>query len=232
MKVLYGGEPANVALLKLLRILTGMSWYRFFCCPLDQKAEFLHLSEFLLAGNTLTKNLLPEFDNFFGPADDFNNITGEEFVFSEHHYFKAFSFPEDGPRLIHEEGLNQLVAVLYRPKKQKYDIYRNPDGDPRQPFNQHLCAYNTRHIISRWPAEVKMAVFQWYECCRQQMIEENPDIFSGGSGEEARYGLISVMRVIAEGGIHGTFDQVQKMFVKMWMVELNEKYLEAKRAMK
>ncbi len=62
------------------------------------------------------------------------------------------------------------------------------------------------------------------------MIEQNPDIFSGGINEAAKYGLISVMRVIAEGGIHGTFEQVQKMYVKMWMVELNEKYEESKRA--
>jgi hypothetical protein len=37
------------------------------------------------------------------------------------------------------------------------------------------------------------------------------------------------MRTIAEGGIHGDFEKVSGMYVKMWMVELNEKIEEAKR---
>jgi hypothetical protein len=45
----------------------------------------------------------------------------------------------------------------------------------------------------------------------------------------AKYGLINVMRTIAESGIHGDFDKVQKMYVKMWMMELNEKIDEAKK---
>ena len=76
---------------------------------------------------------------------------------------------------------------------------------------------------------VKLAIFHWYQACRQKMISENPDVFTGGSGEVAKYGLLSVMRTIAESGIHGDFDKVQKMYVKMWMMELNEKIDEAKK---
>lgn len=230
MDILYSDQATETALLQLLRIITGMGWYRFFRCPLDQKAEFLDLTYFLVNESDLTKNVLPEFDKLYGPADDFNNITGEEFVFSEDAYFKSFiPATETDPRVIIEDGLNGLVAVLYRQKKKGYDLARNADGDPRQPFNQNICEYNAKHIISKWPRSAKLAVFTWYEACRKQMIDSNPDIFTGG-GEQARYGLISVMRVIAEGGIHGTFEQVQKMYVKMWMVELNEKYEESKRA--
>ncbi len=230
MKVIYSEESADTALLSLLRIITGMSWWRWCRVPVWEKMEFLYLTYFLISSNTLNKNLLPNIGNFYGPADEFNNITGDEFVFSEDFYFKCFTTDENGQRVFDEKGLNQLVAVLYREKKPGYNTKINPDGDARQPFNQNICAYNAEHTIRKWPMAVKLAVFTWYEVCRQEMIEQNPEIFSGGSSEPARYGLISVMRVIAEGGIHGNFEDVQKMYVKMWMVELNEKHEEAKRA--
>lgn len=230
MEVLYGGYEVNTAQLKLLKILSGISWYRFFRVSIKEKSEYLYLIHFLVNENTLTKQLLPSYRGYIGPADDFNNLTGEEFVFSEDFYFKSFSRenPEE-PRTIHIEALDQLVAVLYRPAKKNYNLERNPDGDARQPFNQNLCAYNASHVIRTWSIFAKLAIFTLYEACRQRMIESNPDIFSGGSSEPAKYGLLSVMRVIAEGGIHGTFEQVQKMHVHLWMMELNEKYEEAKR---
>lgn len=207
-----------------------MSWYRFFKAPMIDKAAFLDVTYFLVNENTLTKQLIPGYNGLCGPADDFNNITGEEFIFSEDFYFRSYTkAPDQAFRVMNESVLNDLVAVLYRKKKPGYDTRLNADGDPRQPFNQNICAYNSIAIISKWPFAAKLAVFTWYEACRQQMIEGNPDIFSGGEAEPAKYGLISVMRVIAEGGIHGTFENVQKMYVKMWMVELNEKADEIKR---
>jgi len=230
MKVLYTDDNADTALLSMLRIITGMSWWRWCRVPVWEKMDCLYLAFFLISSNTLTKNVLPEYRGFYGPADDFNNIKGDEFVFSEEYYFKSFTQQEEGgDRVFNTEYLDELVAVLYREKKQGYDVKRNPDGDVRILFNQNICSYNAKMIISQWPMEAKMAVFTWYEVCRKEMIEQNPEIFGGGSGEPARYGLISVMRVIAEGGIHGTFEDVQRMEVKMWMVELNEKAEEAKR---
>lgn len=207
-----------------------MSWFRWCRTPITEKAEFLDLPEFLINENDLTKQCIPVYKGFFGPDDDFNNLTGLEFVFSEHFYFTSFTKSEDGnARTMNEEGLNNLVASLYRPKKRWYNRKKNPDGDPRKPFNENLAMYYAKKVVNKWPMPVKLAIFTWYECCRQKMIESNPDIFSGGSAEPARHGLISVMRVIAESGIHGDFEKVTKMFVKMWMIELNEKADEAKR---
>lgn len=233
MEVLYGNYEVDAARLKLLKILTGITWFRFFMAPLAERAEHLHLCHFLINGNDLTRQLLPVYKGFHGPADDFNNITGEEYVFSEDFYFKSFEIDEKArTRIMNEQYLNELVAVLYRPKKRGYDLKLDKDGDARQVFNQNVCAYHAKYTIVKWPLAAKLAVFTWYETCRKNMIDQNPEIFAGGSGEPAKYGLISVMRVIAEGGIHGTFEAVQKMYVKMWMVELNEKAEEAKRVNK
>lgn len=216
-----------------------MSWYRFFKCKMEELEEFLYLTFFLYNSNDLTRQLIPSYKNFHGPADDFNNITGDEFVFSEDYYLKYSGlFPslsgEGGSDRRSETDeanrcLNELVAILYRPLKKNYDTARDPDGDLRVPFNQNICAYNARHKIKRWPLHIKLAIFHWYQGCRQKMIDDNPDIFTGGNSEPAKYGLLSVMRTIAEGGIHGDFDKVQKMYVKMWMMELNEKMEEGKK---
>ena len=204
-----------------------------FTIPVAVKADYLYLTHFLINENNLTKQLLPVYKGFYGPDDDFNNITGEEFIFSEDFYFKSFKKAGvNEPRVMQEDMLNNLVAVLYRAKKKGYDTAINKDGDARETFNQYKCSYIAENYISRWPMNMKLAVFTWYETCRQNMIESNPEIFGGGSGEPAKYGLLSVMRVIAEGGIHGTFENVQKMYVKMWMIELNEKAEESKRAEK
>ena len=232
MEVLYGNYEVDAARLKLLKILTGVSWFRFFRIPLAEKAAYLDITHFLVNENTLTKQLLPIYKGYYGPADDFNNITGEEFVFSEDFYFKSFTTNDDGQRIMNPAALNELVAVLYRKKKDGYNLKKNIDGDARESFNQNISTYNAKRKISKWPLAAKLAVFTWYETCRHQMIEANPDVFGGGSNEPAKYGLLSVMRVIAEGGIHGDFEKVTKMYVQLWMMELNEKIEEAKQAAK
>jgi len=222
--VLHSTADVDSSLVQLFRILANMSWFRFFSTKAEDMADFFYLCYFLVKENGPVKNIIDKHDGFYGPADDFNNITGDEFVFSEDQYF-AFVNSE------HKDvnALNELVAILYRPGKSDYDYKLNPDGDGRLPFNQNISSYFAKNRMKEWPMNVKLAIFHWYQACREKMIAENPDVFTGGSGEVAKYGLLSVMRTIAESGIHGDFDKVQKMYVKMWMMELNEKIEEGKR---
>jgi len=222
--VLYSYNDVDTTLLRLLKILTGMGWLRFFLTPAADKMEFFYLCYFLVNENGPTKNIITVHRDLHGPADDFNNITGDEFIFSEDHYF---SFVNSEHK--HVPALDQLVAILYRQAKPGYDLKKNPDGDARQIFNENICSYYAGTVIRDWKLNVKLAIFHWYQACREKMIAENPDVFAGGSGDPAKYGLLSVMRTIAETGIHGDFEKVQKMYVKMWMMELNEKVEEAKR---
>ncbi len=78
---------------------------------------------------------------------------------------------------------------------------------------------------------VKLSIATWYGCCREKIVEDNPEVFSG-SGEEARYGLLSIMRTIAQGAVHGNFSDVEKLKVNMVMMELNEVVEEGKRTEK
>ncbi len=208
--------------LQLFKTLTGMSLFRFFSTkPIDME-DFLYLTFFLVTGDGPVKNIIKEYGELVGPDDDFNNITGDEFVFSEDFYFAFINSKYEDL-----DGLNNLVAILYRHPKKNYDRKIDPDGDAREPFNQNVAIHNSRSIIKHLPIAFRVAVFHWYNACRKKMIAENPDVFTGGNGDTPKYGLLSMMRVIAESGIHGDFDKVQKMYVKMWMMELNEKITEA-----
>lgn len=224
MDILYSNNDINSTLLHLFRILTNMSWFRFFSTrPIDME-EYFYLCYFLVNETGPTKNIIKEYKGLYGPDDDFNNITGDEFVFSEDHYLAFVNSKHEDMN-----ALNNLVAILYRDSKISYDRKINKDGDVRVPFNQNECAHNSKSKIQNLKLSFRLAVFHWYQACREKMVADNPDIFTGSSNDAAKYGLLSIMRTIAETGIHGDFDKVQKMYVKMWMMELNEKIEESKR---
>ena len=224
ISILYNDYEVNEALLLLLKRIANIGWLRYLLTPMGDKIEFFYLCTFLYNETGTTKNIIKEHKGFIGPADDFNNITGDEFIFSEDFYF-AFVNSKHAD----DKALNELVAILYRPGKKNYNHKMDPDGDGRQAFNQNISSYYARTIIKKWKRPVRLAIFHWYQACRENMIKGNPKIFIGKKGEPAKYGLLSVMRTIAESGIHGDFEKVQKMYVKMWMMELNEKIAEADR---
>lgn len=186
--------------------------------------DFFYLCYFMVNETGPIKNIITEYKGFYGPADDFNNLTGEEFIFCETQYF---DFINSGYK--NDKALNELVGILYRPGKEDYNFKMDPEGDKREAFKQNKCWYYSTTTISKWNRSVKLSIFHWYHACREKMISSNPKIFTGKKGEAPKYGLLSVMRSIAETGIHGNFNEVQKMQIKMWMMELNEKIAEAER---
>jgi hypothetical protein len=242
----YSVEQAQ---LKLLKILTGMSWWNFFRAPVATcerfvfsfsaislsygvylfnsrmtcygLEEYLYLGNFLLTENKLTKNILPQYKEYYGPADECNNLRMCEFTFSEH-YFMQWAENKDDDKL-----LNNLVAVLYRLKKNKYDLRKNEDGDPRIAFNENLCEYFATSQVYAWPRKLKLAIAQFYSACRQKFVDDNEEIF-GGTGEPAKHGLISIMMSIADSHAFGPFKEVEQQHVNLVMIHLKEQIHKAK----
>lgn len=208
--------------IRLLKVLTGMGWWRFLNCKPEQLAELLYLNEFLGRSNDLTAQLLPKYKGFYGPAADFENLVMCEFVFSEDAFFK---WKESGD----EQHLNALVAVLYRRPKAHYDHTVNADGDGRLPFNEYLAQYHAKQTVARWPLAVRRAIAFWYEGCRERLFADFPNVFGGSGGDPAKYGLLSIMRNVAEKGVHGKFADVERMHVRLVMVELDEMMDEVRR---
>lgn len=209
-------------LLKIFKILTDITYKRWFGLKAEDVEEYVYLVNFIFKSNGLTRQLIPVYENLYGPSDEIGNMLMNEFVFSEH-YYMAWQEKKDDIAL-----LDNLVAVLYRPAKKDYDFEMNPDGDSRLLFNENVCAYYAQHIVSKWPMKVKLAIATWYGGCRQKIVDDNPDVF-GGAGEAAKYGLISIIRSIAKEGVHGDFDSVEKKAVNMIMIELNEVVEEGKK---
>lgn len=222
-QILYGANDINKTILQLLKILTGMKWIRFLRAPAAELQEFIYLVYFLINKNELTKQLLPCYKKFYGPADDFNNLLMCEFVFAEDFFLRYQQSEEKEKKL-----LDELIAVLYRPGKWQYDLVKNVDGDPRIPFNENICHWHGNKEISKWPVHIKNAILTWYKGCREKLISDNSEIFNG-AGEPAKYGLLSVIRSIATSHVHGNFDEVQMKPVKIIMMELNEMHQEAEK---
>ncbi len=209
--------------LSLVRILTGMSYFHFFRTRAEELAQYFNLTFFLLTEQTgLTKQIIPEYKNLYGPSDEMGNLVMDELTFSDN-YFMRWAEEKDNTEL-----LDELVSSIYRPAKAWYDFERDPDGDPREEFNSNLCSWRAKNIISKWPMSVKLAISTFYSACRWSLVENNPEVFGGDGGEVAKYGLISVMRQVAKNNVLGDFNKVEKQLVSLVMIELNESIAEAK----
>jgi hypothetical protein len=252
MQLFYSTKySAEQAQLKLLKILTGMSWWSFFRAPITTTErvvinpfkislswgtylfkcrrtcygldEYIYLINFLLKENKLTKNLVPQYKDFYGPAGDCNNLRMNEFVFSEHYYMQWTEKKDD------DKLLNNLVAVLYRLKKDKYDLKKNEDGDPRIAFNENLCEYFATSQVYAWPKKLKLAIAHFYEACRIKLVDDNAEVF-GGDGEPAKHGLVSIMIAVAESNAFGPFKEVEQLHVNMVMIQLKEQIEKVRQA--
>jgi len=209
------------AQVQLFKILTGIRWIKLWWLGPLEIEDKLYLVDWVFKDNSLTKNLLPIYRHHYGPADNFSNLQVCEFIFTEQYYQQ---YKEQGDL----QYLNRLLAILYRPAKAGYNKNRNEDGDIREPYNDNLTTVYARKI-ARWPIPLKEAILFWYEGCRNSLVNDNPDVFGGAGGDPAKYGLWSVMRGVAEKAIHGNINQVEKMYVRVFMMELNELVAEADR---
>jgi hypothetical protein len=231
--------PEDKGRLKLLKILCAMNWWQFFRAPVTSGKkrkglfgkkievtgmdEYLYLADFLLKEEAdITKQLFPVYDELYGPAENFSNLVMDEFVFSEQ-YFMQWS--EDKNRI---DALNDLIGCIYRTAKKKYDFLLNPDGDARKEFNDNVSKHFASTLIAAWPMKIKLAIATWYGSCRSALARNNPDVFGGGSGNPAQYGLVSVMMAVAKRGVLGDFKSVEKQYVTLVMMDLNESIAEAR----
>ncbi len=220
-RILYSSMNIARANLVILKTLSGINAIRFMLASVIELADYFYLAEYFYVQNDLTKNLLPVYRGRYGPADDFDNLTGAEFTFTEMHYHQYIEGRD--PR-----DLDKLAGMLYRRPKAGYDKHTNPDGDVREPFNKNLVEHYGRQV-KHWPLHIKQAILTWYTGCRLSLERNNPKIFGGEGSELPQYGMWSIMRSVAEKGNHGSFDKIEVMLIKEIMMELNEIVAEADR---
>jgi len=223
LNIIENGWPDDRKRLALIRCLTGISWWHFAICPVTELQEYFYLLNFLFDDNTLTKNLLPVYDNLYGPSNFLQNIIASEYIFTENHYLL---YKEHAS----ETDLDCLIGILYRKGKNmwRYDYLVNPEGDIRLPFNDNLIPWYASKVKD-WPPKIKRAILHFYEGCRQQLVVNYSDCF-GGSGEPAKRGMLSLVVMMAETSIFGDFEKVEKLLLHTFFIGLSENIDQARRA--
>lgn len=157
---------------------------------------------------TRTKNPFPALDrkrkngktrSYYAPADLewFSNMEFLELC-------TTFSLFESYIQTHNNEALHQLLAVLYRPVKPrtKENRAKNYGGDKRQPYLHHEATVKKRaHWMATLDERVKQLIVFWFASCRQAIIQQYPDLFSGGGGQGSKYGWGALLMAMA-GGLH------------------------------
>lgn len=201
-----------LAKVEALKIVGSKSGMRFYMLPPDAVLAFTEEIAWLFKNNTLTANLLPKYDGFYGPSAELANLRMKEFHYTEQHYK---SFVENSTE---EAELNNLIAVLYRPARA--DGTGDMEGDYRCDFAPHLITAHA-HRIAQWPLAVRLAILFFYDGCRQYIVSLYDEVFTGeSSGEpESPYGMYALMMELA-GDKLGTVDKVENMQVHTALASL------------
>ena len=211
--------PAEVAQLKALQILLDKSFYSFFRIPNDAKARMLNDVNWLFEKNKLTEQLIPSYKKFVGARKEFDNLLLGEFHFTEMHY-REYVIDKD------EEGLNKLIAVLYRKPVNKYNYKLDSAGDARIKFNPNEIDFYAKKI-KRWPLKVKLAMLTFYDGCREDLMHRYNDVFQGGKGEDNDQGMFGVIRGLS-GPKYGKIDDVEDLNIHTALSEISMQLKEAK----
>jgi hypothetical protein len=216
--LLFSGGDQVRCEVQALRILSGMSWFGWSLLDADIISRAMPHVQWLFKEIHITEQLIPSYKGYHGPAPDFDNLRMKEFHLTELFYRGTITKDKEEE----QEALNHLVAILYRPAKKGYDKKRDPDGDIRQDFNHNELPYHTS-IVSKWPAEIKQAIYIWYDSCRQDLIDQNPMVFKEPSlhSFESQFdtGLYGMMRSLA-GEKLGTIKEIENMYVQTACLEI------------
>lgn len=145
--------------------------------------------------NQLTRQLIPSIragkTRLYGPLDKMKNITSGEYAKAEHRYL---AFIQSGD----EKYLNEMIAVLYRPRRRfawLLRFFQLWDGEKRVPFHDyHLARAND---IAQVELNIRFAVFLFFEGCRNHAVENHPNVFSEGTNEE-NGGWAGIFQAISE----------------------------------
>lgn len=180
------------------------------------------------------QNLLPHIrlrgKKMYGPAEALLNITFWEYQVA-YEYYREFIAEKE------ETALNNLCAVLYRPKRSG-----SIDDDIRIDFNPHECERRSK-CFSSVAYEVKFFIFSWFAACDNyfkssdlivdgQSITLAPLFKSEGSSENDNLGLTAIMMGVADSGTFGNVDGVKRTNLYAVMLKLFLWYKENERVKK
>lgn len=212
----------------LLFTLLNLKWYQFRTIKAlqslydDERAAVLQATNFILQKpyrteppiHRLRVRAFPAL--YISPGARFQNMTGAEFHFA---CFAHKAYRENPT----DQALNELCAILYRPKS--HSVEHNPNhakfcGDERRPFNRFTIESNAR-IWRRVPNATKKIILWWFESMYLIIQEKNSDLFTKKRTNEASdQGWLPVFRQLSDG--LKDFDDIANMRLSLILYEMRE----------
>ena len=172
---------------------------------------------------------------YTGPPKKILNITASEMVFA-YTFFKQYSQTSE------EATLNRLLAVLYRPMN-PLSILRSfaygYNGDKRMPLNTYLFEKRVTRF-AKLPMHTKMGIFlqfssAWAQLEKQKAYEYVFNSVQKSNAKEDPFVWEKIMMKMAESGVFGNYNEVQKMDKDRFFLCMQkniEEYLAQRDAMK
>ena len=140
---------------------------------------------FLLEDVTLTKALVKSirisrfpWTRLYGPADSMSESTFGEFTKAQVRY-EAYDTTKD-PAI-----LNEMIAVLFRPKRSFWWLRRHlvESPDPRRRFIDRTLAKRARSISPVDPA-IKQAIFMYFSAVQKALPDQFPNVYKKKPGDD------------------------------------------------
>jgi hypothetical protein len=166
-----------------------------------------------------TKNLLPQIGRLYGPSEALINCTFFEYKEAHIRYFEFCKTKED-------QYLDELIAILYRPKKILHFLRKllpGYDGELRTRFTSKTNKryFNNRlKKIAKLPYHIKFCVYLYFQQCENFLITGKPVIdgteidlgllykgASSSSSGKPDIGLTGILFSLAETNVFGNVEE-------------------------
>jgi hypothetical protein len=173
----------------------------------------------------LTTNPVPVIKNgnsrLFGPENLLSDCSAIEFAKAD---TRRISFRNT----TEEKYLNELIALLYRPRRRFRRIARlitgNYNTDPRVKYSDAYL--KNADIIAKLPSEIRHAILIWFEGCCTVMAERYNAVFSGGESTDDSTGWAGVFQRIADKATE--INSVMELNIHTLLFDLNERIKQSK----
>lgn len=182
------------------------------------REKLLPAVDFIFKENNLTKNLLPKvrirkgfvIRYFYGPADNFINLSFEEFDDAE--YWFAVCTGTQVSEQDRAHALDMLCAILYRE-------YFETKSDTRQAYSPFDNESRSKWMACLDPLH-KAAILLWYIGCRNQLVNDFKPLFEGGSRKTETAGGWTMLAHSLSGPVLGDIDKVNRGPVRRAFTEM------------
>jgi hypothetical protein len=164
------------------------------------------------------KNLIPQIGKYYGPAAALTDCTFYEYK-EPHIRFVEFCKGHD------EQKLNELVAVLYRPKRLLNFLLKYLPGHDGQMRRKLIPKTNPRYFekrvrkIAKVPYNIRFAVYMYFQKCEEYLYTGKPEIdgqeidlgvlYQGAKSSKGKpdIGLTGIMYSLAETNVFGNIEE-------------------------